>query len=273
MESTIADMKNFHFYNIWHMGDNLLNIRFFSTISNILKEKNIHIHYYYDVNHPYNNKNEFLRYTDLSVVTLHPLSEKPSDSIELWMGHTFGNITHYEFEKYFSNHYTKIFNILNIKPIDPVTLWLDEPYLIDTYNKLDVKYKNVDILIFNSIGQSGQCTDISHINNLAIHLNKYFNVVVTNYINDSIKCTMSDNLLVQDIAAISTNSKYIIATMSGTVTGAFNSITKQNIVKWFFIVGLGKEYTFTSINNEWSLDGTTDKICSYFDTIINNVNT
>ena len=91
------NVQIFHFYNKCHMGDNLLNLRFFFSITNLLKENNIQIHYYYQINYPYNKQNELLRYIDTSVVMLHPLSELPSNSIELWMGHNIGDITFREF--------------------------------------------------------------------------------------------------------------------------------------------------------------------------------
>ena len=38
----------FHFHNRFHIGDNLLNLKFFLYISPILKEQNITIIYYYN---------------------------------------------------------------------------------------------------------------------------------------------------------------------------------------------------------------------------------
>ena len=71
------EKKTFYFYNKFHYGDHILNLKFFYNISNILKDNNILINYYYDVNY-IKNIDELKRYvnSDLNVVTLLPLDRK-----------------------------------------------------------------------------------------------------------------------------------------------------------------------------------------------------
>ena len=106
--------KIYHFYNIYHIGDNLLNLKYFLYLTPILKEKNCKIIYYYSTQWQYNKEATLRSYIDPSIVTIKPLEERPPNSIELWQGHVIDNVTYIDSERYFELYYKKILNILNI---------------------------------------------------------------------------------------------------------------------------------------------------------------
>jgi hypothetical protein len=249
-----------HFYNIFHVGDNLLNLKYFLYLTKLLKENNCTIYYYYQTTWPYNKETTLRSYIDPSVVILKPLNERPPDSIELWQGHTINNVTHINSERYFELFYKKILNILCITDSTiPTTLWLDEPFLIPVYESLDQQYKDIDILILNTVGRSGQCNDTGPVNNLARYLHTRFNILTMDPLGEGIKS--AGHLSLQEVGAISTHAKYIISTCSGPHIPCFNKQTKEYVKKWF-IIGPFIYYSIDCTN-------TTDMnvIKDYFDSV------
>ena len=83
-----------------------------------------------------------------------------------------------------------------------------------------------------------------------INLNNNYKIVTTKKI-ENINCTLDDNLTVKDIAALSTNVKYIIAINTGVIVGLFNKYTLNNVEKvYIFDRLLHYSYkNFYKINN------------------------
>jgi hypothetical protein len=73
-----------------------------------------------------------------------------------------------------------------------------------------------------------------------------YNIVTTSIVNDTIKSTVKSGLKLQDIGAISTHAKYIIAINSGPLTTCFNTDTQKSVKKW--IVFEKSPVTNTEIN-------------------------
>jgi len=252
--------KIYHFYNIAHIGDNLLNLKYFLYLTPILKEKNCKIIYYYSTQWHYNKEATLRSYIDPSVVTIKPLEERPRNSIELWQGHAIDNVTYIDSERYFELFYKKILNILNINdPTVLTNLWLDEPFLVDVYNSLEQKYKDIDILILNTVGRSGQYSDTRSVNNLARYLHRHFTVVTMDDVGEDV--TSAGHLSLKEVGAISTRAKYIISTCSGPHIPCFNKLTKEYVKKWFILPAF-KYYTIDCIDN-----ANIDAIKQYFDSI------
>lgn len=237
-------MNRFNFYNSYHLGDQLFNLKFFFNIHDHLEKESITINYYYPLN---TDHKELERYTKSNVVTLIPIHSNQFDTIpnpkySLWMGDT-KNGENYDniFDKYYMEYYKEILKILKLDNIKICcSLYQPEDYLIDIYNNLNIKhcdkYKDIDILILNNLPCSAQFNyNKREFDDLCCYLNNTFKVAVCSYVNDSIPCTMLDNLTIQDIGAISTRSKYIIAVFSGPLTGCFNSLSKMYVKKWFFL--------------------------------------
>ena len=225
----------FHFHNRFHLGDNLLNLKFLYNIRDTLREHRIHIYYYYDTGYIYNTLAELNVFVDPTTLTLHDCSKKVPESIELWQSISINGISCYQFDTFYNALYTKVLRTMSI-PVESIntSLWQDEPYLSDIYDTLNDRYKNIDILIINNRGNSGQYNSTKALNALCVHLNTKFNIVVTTHISDEIKST-NDTFTVRDYGAISTHCKYIISVFSGTNSCLFNSKTKESVKKWFMI--------------------------------------
>jgi hypothetical protein len=242
--------KNITFYNSFHYGDNILNLKFFYNISAKLKEKGITITYMYDPGYIKNVK-ELERYVDSKVVTLKPIpSGGPGDAISLWMGDPINEVTpmNTSMEVYYDLFYKKILGHLGLDPSNiDTSLYQDEPYLEDIYRKLDSKFKDIDILIINAEPQSKQFVyDKKKMDQMCKRLSKTHNIVTTTPVDDSIKCTMRDGLALQDIGAISTRAKYIIAIYSGPITPCYNLLAKNNVKRWIILVN--QDYTMKEVD-------------------------
>ena len=240
------EMKEFHFYNTSHYGDNILNLKFFYNISNIMSENNIMIHYYYGT--WIKNVGELERYTNKQSMALHPYDECPDDAIELWMKNDINSVNMMNFARYYNLFYQNILSIIGLerKGID-TSLYQKEDYLITVYNTLDNKYKDIDILIINAEPKSEQFDyNKEAFDRLISSLSEKYRVVTTAPSSSDVPCTMNDNLLLQDIGAISTHAKYIFAIHSGPLIPCFNLYTKQHVKKWI-IMDRGL-YNFGDIN-------------------------
>jgi hypothetical protein len=255
----------FHFYNEYHIGDNIFNLKYFLYVSNILKARGDTIFYYYNTGWPY-NKEEILRsYIDPSVVILKSLQLKPSDAIQLWQGKSLDGVTYFDSEAYFEKFYRKILNFLHIDdPSISTNMWLPEPFLIPVYERLDRKFKDIDILILNNVGKSGQYNNNAELNHLAVYLSAHFNIVTSEKVNESIKS--ADALTLQEIGAMSTHATYIISTLSGPQIPCFNAQTRDYVKKWFFITS-GMQFKYLSIDYLHTINNTSP-IKEYFDTLI-----
>lgn len=253
----------FHFHSRFHYGDNIFNLKFFYNISKILKEKNMIIYYYYDTNQ-IKNVVELERYVDKNTLKLLPLSETPNNSVELWMGIDIDGTHHGDFDVYFRKFYSNILNKLNLNDgnID-VSLYQNEPYLLDIYNKLDDKYKNLDILMINAEPKSGQFDyNIDEFKTISKELSIKYKIATTTCVDDSIPCTMRDNLTIQDIGAISTHAKYIVAVFSGPLTSCFNYYSKAHVKKWIFLLRNPmnlKEINNSIVNNVYAVKSIIDE--------------
>jgi hypothetical protein len=217
-----------------------------------MKEKGIKVKYLFDSNY-IKNVDELQRYVNPETVELEPLTPTlPESAIELWMGNPIEGKSaecgdNCVFDNYYREFYTMILSKLGIDPagID-VSLYQDEPYLQDIYNKLDPKFKDLDILIINATPQSGQFIhDKKKIDAMSSHLAKNFKIAVTTPLDEdkSVVCTMTDNLKLQDIGAISTHAKHIIAIHSGPITPCFNAATKAHVKKWTIFYDYGVKYS------------------------------
>lgn len=225
-------MNTFHFHCAAHLGDNLFNLKYFVSLSKILKERNVKIYYYYNTTYPYNKKESLMQYIDPELVELKLLHEKPPQSVELWMGIDKNGVSHREFERYFEEFYKELSKCLRIDnlPLNN-TLWLEDPSLLDTYDTLDPKYKDIDILILNNICMSGQFKDTAQLDELSLYLNSKFNVVTA----CDIGIKNASSLSLKEIGAMSTHAKYIIGPNSGPLIGCLNQYTKSHVKKWFFV--------------------------------------
>lgn len=214
-----------------------------------MKTKGISVKYYYETGY-IKNKIELERYLHPNgVLTLHPLTEKPQDSIQLWMGETpIDGIPYTQIDKFYNLFYKKILTILGLGNEGINTSFYQvEPYLEPIYEKLNNKYKDLDILVVNAQPHSGQITyNKDDFDKMCDKLSKSYKIATTTPINSNIVSTMDDKLAIQDIGAISTHAKYIVAVHSGPLTACFNDAAKKNVKKWIIFTNDGT--TFSEIN-------------------------
>jgi hypothetical protein len=255
----------FHFYNRFHLGDNIYNLKFFRYIAPILREKKYIINYYYNTEWRYNTEVTLRSYIDPTVLHLKPLHEKPEHSIELWMGNVCDGIYNWNLEAYFNAFYKKILCHLNIVNQSVSTsIWIDEPFISTVYDSLDAKFKDVDILILNSIGHSGQFNGNTQLPDVIRYLNDRFNIVTLDIVDENIKSLQNNSI--QEICAICTHAKYVITTCSATQVACYNKAAKEHVKKWFYITS-GCIYKMTSIDVTYLVKDLTP-IKTYFDGVL-----
>lgn len=220
----------YYFYNLYHYGDNILNLKFLRNLP--LKKNRITIHYYYN---PYYIKNtiELEEYITPEII-LHN-SNLPSGAIDLWMGkNPILEGYHYEiFDEYYKRFYKCIVSHMGLSNIN-ISLYHEDPQLLTRYETLSEKYKDIDILILNTPPLSGQYEyNNDEWNELSLFLHSKFKVVTAQHVSDDIPCTMRDSFTIHNIAAISTHAKYIVAVHSGPLMACYNAHTKASVQKWF----------------------------------------
>ena len=222
-------------HNEHHLGDNIFNMILFYNIKEYIEQNNIIINYFFQLEY-FNQVSEFIPSKN---IFLRDINKKPQNSLQLWICNKYFGFIH-EPKNYnigFNNFYKIFFNIALSKLKIPIILnkftYYDED-LINRYENLNEKYKNIDILILNSQPLSGQYKyNKNEWDNYLILLNTKYKIVTTTKVNSDILCTMDDNLTIKNIAALSTKVKIVIAINSGVVPGLLNYYTLTNIKRFY----------------------------------------
>ena len=227
--------------NSYHLGDNIFNFILFYHIKKYIENNNIFIYYYCQEQY-INQVSEFNPSKNIIIQRIN--NELPKNTIELWQNNEKINVTFAKiqekaknkivnynlFYKVFFNRFLKKIKI----PIKINNFYYKDTELFLRFNKLNQKYKEIDLLILNSQPLSDQYNYDKQIWDGMINLyNQKYRLVTTTKV-DGILCTMDDNLTVKDIAALSINVKVIIAINSGVVPGLLNKYTLKGI-KQFYI--------------------------------------
>jgi hypothetical protein len=274
-ESNIEKFKSSHkyyFYNIYNLGDHVFNFILFYMIKSYIETNKIFIYYYC--------KNEYLEQIREFIcsknIFLLPISEKPDLAIDLWINTNNYNYTHTSYINFFKDKNQKLsdFRIFYINFFNKVLrkigfnikinkLLYNDINLIQRYNELHPKYKNIDILIINSIPLSNQYNfDVEQWDTYIINLNTYFKIVTTKKV-DNVLSTLDDKLSIKNIAALSTNVKVIIAINTGVFPGLLNSYTLQNVRK-VYIFDNRCYYSYPNFENKANItDITIQEIQKY----------
>lgn len=259
------DTTNYHFYNNYHMGDCILSLKFFYNIRDILRDKKICIYFYCNLGYLKQLIKELEYYTCTNVIILISDRPSPHGACDLWMGNNIDEIHYTNWELYFEAHYKKIIKYLQLEDCNiDYSLWQPEEYLLERYKTLPDPCKTIDILVINGITYSGQYhCNMKEINDLCIFLNQSHRIITTRKI-EGIPCTIDMDLRIQDIAALATHCKYIIAIHTGPLCALYNKHMKSNIKKWFFIVSDNKSFIHHNIDYDMITDGNLECIHKYF---------
>jgi hypothetical protein len=211
---------------------------------------------------------ELKRYEDISFLTMKPISEKPQNAIRLWIGDDIDGVHAHNYERYHEKYHNKIRSILGFESeAINCSLFINEPYLDDIYRALPDKYKDIDIIVVNSLAYSGQFNkNLNDLNSLTKELSKTYKVVTTSSI-DGITCTMDDGLTLQDISAVTEHAKYVIAVQTAPLCAMYTTGARNSVKKWFILTTNGHHYAHRTIDYTMITDGELTKIYAYFHSI------
>jgi len=231
-----------------HLGDQIINFIFFYKIKNYIEENNIIIHYYCLEKH-HKNVKDFNCSNNIKILALSlPYVKK---YYVLWQGselesckYIFSNMESYlvyrkfsNIESYLVHMFNKFLKTFNI-PLTVTDFEYEDTDLIDRYNNLENKYKDIDILIVNSQPLSGQYNyNKLEWDKYIVNISSKYNIAIatTELVNDNILSL--HNMGLKDIAAISIKAKYIIAINTGPFIPMFNKYTLDNVTKIFLFGG------------------------------------
>lgn len=250
-------MEIYHFHGNHHLGDTMFAFIILYNIKSYLEQKNITVYFYMRIE----NINQMKDFCPINNMKIFDISLKPNNSFELW------DCNDYDFEPFnlqraglpLNEYYVKYFN-KRLKDINiPITLkdfvYEDED-LLYRYDKLDNKYKNIDILFINSSPLSKQFIYNESYWNYGIKkLSSKYKIVTTKKIN-GVLSTLDDNLKIKDIAALSINTKVVIAINTGPITGLLNTYTLKNVKK-FYIFCDNAYYSYNNFENKKKLSDIT----------------
>ena len=236
-ERNVYSDTEYHFYSWWHYGDNINNLKFFYNISKHLRKSGKTIHYYYNDKY-IKNRDELERYIDKDTMVLHTFDKKPEHAIGIWLldNHN-GKKSVRSYDEYYEEMYKRLLNYMGLNNLGiDTSFYQKEEYLLDIYERLPDKFKNVEILFINAEPQSVQFAyNKKRADAIAVDLSKYYRIVTTSPVNEQIPCTFTDGLKLQDIGAVSTHAKYIIGVNSGPLIPCLNYYAKQSVKKWIFV--------------------------------------
>jgi len=226
-------MKEFHFWNVWHLGDHIFSCIYFYNIKQYIEKENIKIFYYIPDIYLY-QVSEFIPSPN---IILRSINEHTG--MNIWIGcdeyeYNWFNYSNSNDGSGFDIFLLNFFNKLSEKINIPIKMnefkYLDNDLLL-RYEILPDNYKDIDVLIINSQPLSNQVDMtpyfINDMNSTIIELSKKYKIVTTNKI-EGVNCTLDNNYTIKTIAAISTKAKIIIAINTGPFIGLFNEFTFNN---------------------------------------------
>ena len=238
IEGFNTDNKIINIYNDWHLGDCLFVIVYLYNCKQYIIDNNIKINFY--VNKDYINQLNEFKFSEN--INLYDITLKPNDSINTWIAadnyEYNDNSINYKgndppFNDFLAKFYSNVGKQFNLPSIDNF-LYIEEDLLM-RYEKLDEKYKNIDILIINSEPKSGQYNyNKDEWDKFIYELSSKYKIVTSNKV-ENILCSCDNKLSIKDIAAISTNVDYIIAISTGPIIPLFNKYTLERVKQWYIL--------------------------------------
>lgn len=218
--------------NTKHMGDCIYSVIILNKLAHILDADNVVIHLY--INDEYIKKvQDFIQTKRIT------LWSGESTGLDLWIGNTeFSNnwfnlatqmFSHQvTLDQYYVNFANEIYQKLNFSlVIDKIEY--EDPDLLERYQRLPDKYKDVDYFFINSHPLSRQyCYNLRRWNNKIRELSTKYKVVTTLPVR-GITCVDDDHLTIKDMASLSTHAKNIVAISTGPLVGCINTYTINNV--------------------------------------------
>ena len=227
----MACNKIIHCYCDHHLGDNLINIFFFSQIKQYIEQNNIEIHYYCHGQY-HENVRWFLCSQNIKIF------HNTQIGYDFWQGHE--DLSSGKFiEDILCDMFNKFLNASQIPiVVDKFEYYEQNLFITDVPPPVD----NIDVLVINSSPNSGQFHyDILEFNDFILALNNKYRVAVTNYVNNDVVDLSKYN--VRQIASLAKHVKFVIAINTGPSLGLYNrSITEH--VEAIYILDDTDHYRF-----------------------------
>ena len=226
--SRILVLQNGH-----HLGDNIINFIFFNKINDYIEENNIIIHYHC-LEKYHNNLTEFNCSKNIIIKDLE------NKGYVLWQG------TVLKPYNYIEHKLCGMFNIFLKSASIPLlvnSFEYQDSELFTRYEKLDDKYKNIDILVINSTPLSRQYDAYNKDiwDDFIIRLSQKFSVAATQKVNDNI-LSLHDMSL-KNIAAVALKVKKIIAINTGPSIPLYNTDILNSVEVIYLFGGCGQHKT------------------------------
>jgi len=241
-------------HDIEHLGDHIFNVFLFNKLKKYIEINNITLEYY--ANKKYHKEiADFKNSENVKIYDFKPIGYH-LNIYNLWNKTTYNfTINFIEGTKIsYDNLYKELYNkcLFDLEiPIRFDNFYNIDESLLTDYDNLDNKYKNIDILIINSLPLSNQLNvNEKEWDNFVIELDKKYKIVTTKKVKD-ITCTWDDKLTIKKIAAISTKAKVIIAINTGPTSGIFNIYTLNNCKKIYIF---DNRVSYTNIEQLENLD-------------------
>jgi hypothetical protein len=211
-----------------HLGDNIINFIFFYKIKDYIEKNNIIIHYYcYPQYHK--NLNDFNCSNNIKILNYEGKGKG-------YVLHQGGNTPH---RHYIEDKLCNMFNIfLSVHriPISVSVFEYEDPDLIERFNALENKYKNIDILIINSNPLSGQYVyNKNEWDNYILKLSKKHSIATSETVNENILSL--EKFSVKNIAAVALNVQIIIAINTGPSIPLYNKNILDNVTQIYLFGG------------------------------------
>lgn len=231
-------MNVLHLHGNHHLGDTMIAFIFLYNIKDYLEKNNTTVYFYM--------KNEnIIQMEDFKPIIgmkIFNISNKPESSIEIWdcndwlfesngrSGRKYSGLSQ---NRYYVKYFNERFKQLNV-PITLNRFFYHDDDLLNKYETLNNKYKNIDILFINSDPLSNQYEYDKNKWKYGIRiLNSKYKIVTTKKVDENILCTRDDNLNIKDIAAISIHVKVVIAINTGPLISLFNNYTLMNVKRFY----------------------------------------
>ena len=237
-------------YNIdsSHLGDLVFNVYFLNKLKNYIENNNIIIEYRIDKKY-HNEIKDLINSKNIKILDY----EKIGFNLDFYFNNYIHSFFYYNIYYSILNRqkipydlmYLNLFRDyyrynLNI-PVQINNFYNEDETLLTDYDNLKDVYKNIDILIINSIPRSGQYNfNVKEWDDFVKYLNKKYKIVTTRKV-ENISCTWDDKLTIKKISAISTRSKVIIAINTGPAAAIFNKYT-LNYSKKIYILDNRVQY-------------------------------
>jgi hypothetical protein len=197
--------QTIHLYNNWHLGDGIFMMNYLFQVRDYLRENGIEVIYHCKSMY----KTQIAEFAPPGV-HVEPLETTPVGAIDTWMRHSFSTCPLHPFNEFLRLHSNRLAGILGLPPIS--SFFYKDEDLLTRYENMPDEAKNVDVLIINAVPQSYQYNYVKpDWDQLAYDLVAAgYNVITTSIVN-GIECTLKYKHSIKDIAAISVNTKKIIA--------------------------------------------------------------